>query len=125
MPKLIFITIFGYYPWGGSEELWQKTAIYAASKGFEVEAHIFTRSKDHPKVKELIKNNVKVIFRKDTISLLDRVARKAGLKSVNSYDVDNYWKKNLTDPNAIYIVSGGTTLDCVNARSLFDEMIAK
>ena len=125
MQKLVFITLMNYYPWGGSEELWQRTALLAAARGLSVEAHVFDSSHDHPKVNELIKAGVKVFFRKNALSVLDRALRRLKLNAINRFDKDNYWKARFTDKNSVYVISGGTTFDCLHFPSLFEHLIEK
>src|SRR5688500_2098073 len=114
MQKLVFITLMNYYPWGGSEELWQRTALLAKSKGLQVEAHLFDSSREHSKVKELVDAGVEVSFRKNVLSVFDRIVRRLNLSSFNKFDRDNYWNNQLTDGNSVYVVSGGTTFDCLH-----------
>jgi glycosyltransferase involved in cell wall biosynthesis len=120
MNKISFITLTNYYQWGGSEELWQRTALFARLKGWSVDAHVFDSSRDHAKVIELIKAGVKVSFRKNTYSFFDRTIRKVRLQSVNWFDRDNYWKRNLLVEGSTYVISGGTTFDCLQFSSLFE-----
>src|SRR5215204_4091031 len=41
MPSVFFISLMAGSPWGGSEELWYKTAVYAAGKGWKVGCAVY------------------------------------------------------------------------------------
>jgi len=122
MKKFSFITIMSYYPWGGSEELWQKTALHAAQNNIATEAHLFNPAIGHPKVKELSREKIKLHFRKQNPSLFDRIMRKMHLQHRNKKDPVNYWKNHFRQPADLYIISSGTTFDCSHYPELFDEL---
>jgi glycosyltransferase involved in cell wall biosynthesis len=47
MPSVFFISLMAGSPWGGSEELWYKTALYAGKKGWKVGCAVYYwRSKE-------------------------------------------------------------------------------
>ena len=47
-------------PWGGSEELWSRTALDLVAQGFPVSAVVFEWSPLHPRVQELKARGVDV-----------------------------------------------------------------
>src|SRR5436190_14531843 len=61
--KILFIsTMFGN-PWGGSEELWSRTALELATQGISVSANVHKWSPPHPRTHKLIDDGVEVRFR--------------------------------------------------------------
>ena len=64
--KILFITDIGS-PWGGSEELWSKTAERLVEKGFNVSASLPWFGTIHSKVKILMDKGIQVYFRKNKL----------------------------------------------------------
>jgi glycosyltransferase involved in cell wall biosynthesis len=73
MKKILFITDIGS-PWGGSEELWSKSAYLLNEKGYSVHASVGWHGSIHQKVQNLIDAGIKVHFRK---SILRKLCEKA------------------------------------------------
>jgi glycosyltransferase involved in cell wall biosynthesis len=89
--KIVFVSLMSGFSWGGSEELWHRTALYARKLGNEV----FTITKhwdtEHPKIQELKKNGVRTMFYSKppsyelvypVFTLKQRILRKVGLLSL-------------------------------------------
>ncbi|HSZ32581.1 MAG TPA: glycosyltransferase family 4 protein [Puia sp.] len=120
--KLSFITLNHYYPWGGSEELWKRTALMAVSNAISVEAHVFEISRNHNKVSDLINAGVNMHFRKNDTGVYGRLLKKLKLQSLNSKGIENYWGRHLQSQDTLYVISSGTTFDCVGFPSLFEHL---
>ena len=73
MKNILFITDIGS-PWGGSEELWSKSAIILKNEGYNVQASVGWYGQIHLKVHNLTNQGIKVHFRKSKIRSLLRKA---------------------------------------------------
>jgi glycosyltransferase involved in cell wall biosynthesis len=61
--KIIFISTMGLVPWGGSEELWSRTALDLVTRGFPVAASVLDWSPVHARVRDLQARGVEVCTR--------------------------------------------------------------
>ncbi|OBX25528.1 glycosyltransferase involved in cell wall biosynthesis [Gelidibacter algens] len=66
MKKILFITDIGL-PWGGSEELWSKSATILKNEGFNIQASVGWYGQVHPKMQNMIDIGIKVHFRKNKV----------------------------------------------------------
>jgi glycosyltransferase involved in cell wall biosynthesis len=66
--RFIFVTTPNSDPWAGSEELWGRTALDLASKGFAVCASVTEFSPLHPRMLELRRHGVELWLRPDWYS---------------------------------------------------------
>jgi glycosyltransferase involved in cell wall biosynthesis len=58
--RIIFVSTMSVDPWGGSEELWSRTALAFASQGFAVSAGVVEWSPLHPRVLNLQASGVEL-----------------------------------------------------------------
>ena len=61
--KILFISTQSSNPWGGSEELWSRTALEFAAQGTAVSANVHRWAPPHPRMVELIDGGVEMRFR--------------------------------------------------------------
>jgi glycosyltransferase involved in cell wall biosynthesis len=61
--RIGIISTMSGYPWGGSEELWAATALEALDAGHEVFVSVFGWSDKAPKLRELERRGVKILYR--------------------------------------------------------------
>jgi glycosyltransferase involved in cell wall biosynthesis len=73
---IIFISNLGSNAWGGSEELWSRTALNLASEGFLVIASVLGSSPLHPKIERLRACGINVSPRPNKLSYWQRARRK-------------------------------------------------
>lgn len=66
MTKILYITDIGS-PWGGSEELWSKSALLLKKLGYDIHASLPWYNQIHPKTQNLIDNKIKIHFRKNKL----------------------------------------------------------
>ncbi len=106
--RIAFISLYNYAPWGGSEDLWVKTAGYAAQQGHQVVASLYDfGEKTSPKIWELNEQGVKLHFRK-------RFQDNKGMMGRLSLLLDNRVLKNKYNdifrfkPEIIFINDPGT-----------------
>jgi glycosyltransferase involved in cell wall biosynthesis len=64
------------YPWGGSEELWSRTALDLRAQGLAVAASVLEWRPTHPRVRQLHERGIEVIQRPRFYSRLRRVGHK-------------------------------------------------
>jgi len=107
--KIAFITLMGAIPWGGSEELWYRTALYAKRQGHEVFCSVYRFDTIHPKIQNLIDNKIEVDFRQRFNSGGNLFYKtKIYLQNRITYLQDNYKKLLKFNPDVILISQGGT-----------------
>jgi len=107
--KIAFITLMGGSQWGGSEDLWQKTAIFAKKNGHSVICSVYKFECVHSKIQELIDLNIEINYRnlfKNNASLFYkiRIYFKNRISGLNK----NYkWLLDF-NPDLILINQGGS-----------------
>jgi glycosyltransferase involved in cell wall biosynthesis len=74
-PRIAFISTNLGDPWGGSEELWSRTALDLLGQGFRVSASVDKWSPPHPRIRNLIERGVEVSFRPVPYPLWRRARR--------------------------------------------------
>jgi glycosyltransferase involved in cell wall biosynthesis len=74
--RIVFFSTQEGEPWGGSEELWSRTALRLVAEGFPVSASVRAWSPPHQRVLSLIKHGVEVRFRPAPYPLRQRVWRR-------------------------------------------------
>tara|TARA_B110000285_G_C15098896_1_gene603780 strand:- start:296 stop:1432 length:1137 start_codon:yes stop_codon:yes gene_type:complete len=90
MKKILFVTDVAS-PWGGSEELWSKSAIAMKSDGYDVYASVGYFGQVHYKIQNLINLGVIVSFRKSKVRKLMR----KGLVSMNKEGLANKYATDI------------------------------
>ena len=106
-------------PWGGSEELWSKTARLARQQGTQVQTLTRYRESEPLPIAELRAAGVETLFYyPDSRALRNRVAVRLGLRQPRSkvfpaMDAD------------VYIISCGTIWDFYYFRTLTDYVLSK
>ena len=83
MAKIGFVSTLEGHLWGGSEELWSKTAIRLVEKGNTVGANLWRRSAPVPQIEHLAQNGCLVTIRRD----LRRISRFTGYLPLKWLDV--------------------------------------
>lgn len=115
--KIGFVSLMHGAIWGGSEELWSKTALLALTEGHTVVSLTYGWSISPPKIQKLQEAGVITKFWfDDSSSLLTRIAVKLGLKTAKSklvpaIDVD------------VFVVSNGSIWDFIRRRTITDKII--
>lgn len=61
--RIAFVSIIFADPWGGSEELWSRTATKLVAEGYAISASVREWPAIHPRVRQLIDDGVEVWFR--------------------------------------------------------------
>jgi len=117
--KIAFVSLMRGAPWGGSEELWSKTALQALAEGHQVESLTFGWAVESPKITKLREAGVNTKFYYDNRpTTLSRVAVKLKLKKaqpaiVPPIDAD------------IIVISNGSVWDFIRYQEVTDNVIGK
>jgi glycosyltransferase involved in cell wall biosynthesis len=98
MPSVFFISLMAGSPWGGSEELWYKTALSAAGKGWKVGCAVYYWPAKENRMKVLGNAGAKIFFLdnkgRSKRNLLERVQNKLSKakvkRMIRSLPVDDY-----------------------------------
>ncbi|TVT38265.1 glycosyltransferase family 4 protein [Hymenobacter setariae] len=118
--KIAFISLMRFSPWGGSEELWSKTALLALTEGHTV----FSLTCDwglstSTRIKKLQDAGVITHFYyNDSRNIVDRVAVKLGLKKPKSEIIP------ILDAD-IFVISNGSVWDFTRSRNIISSFISK
>jgi glycosyltransferase involved in cell wall biosynthesis len=88
MPSVFFISLMAGSPWGGSEELWYKTALYAAKKGWKTGCAVYHWPAKEDKM-EALKNAGATVYYlpnkgRSKRSLLERIQNKISKAKVKA-----------------------------------------
>lgn len=116
--KIGFVSLMRIADWGGSEELWSKTALLALREGYEVESLTFGWAPVSPRIAKLREAGVDTHFYyNDSQALLSRVAVRLGIKKGRSEQVPPLGAD-------VYIISNGSTWDFLYNRQLVNRVVA-
>jgi glycosyltransferase involved in cell wall biosynthesis len=94
--------------WGGSEELWSRTAQYLANDGFSVSASI-GYSPSHNRIKELAKHGIDIHSRPAQYPFMQRALAKLSMSDKSLVDNDIWRFLNARKP-ALVVISDGLGL---------------
>ncbi len=112
-------------PWGGSEELWSKTALLLAKNGVRVTASVHGWAKRHPRIEELIASGISVFERKPIFpGFGERMMRRFRLSKHRDL-AENAFRAWLTDdhPNLVVFNDGRVSARPKWGRICFDHKI--
>lgn len=115
--KILFISTMSNSSWGGSEELWAKSANFAIEQGHEVTASVYNWQPLHPKLIELKNKGAKIHVRKKIYFGASTYSRIKGfiIKKIFSHkDISGLIKYK---PDAI-VISQGTVYECMSIEFL-------
>jgi len=98
MPSVLFISLMSGSAWGGSEELWYKTALYAAGRGWKVECAVYHWPAKESKMQALKNAGAVIIYLpnkgRSKRNLVERIQNKisktAARQVIRSLPVDKY-----------------------------------
>jgi len=111
--KLLFISTMNGYSWGGSEELWFETALFAKSQGKDVEAVVFKNDPIHPKFSRLEKMGIRVHFVEKEKVVMPNLIKRGTLKVLNRPVNIKYENRfsfiSSLNPDEIILSQGGCT----------------
>ena len=105
LPKtILFISTMAGSPWGGSEELWTRTAVLLAKQGVPVAASVHGWPQLHRRISELSRAGVDLHPRPVNLSLMARIRRNISGKERIVFDIERSFK-NLS-PSLVVISNG-------------------
>jgi glycosyltransferase involved in cell wall biosynthesis len=115
--KIAFVSLMDIIPWGGSEELWYKTAKLAIAKGHIVITLSQSWDSTPQKIIELKElGATNKFYFKPAYTIKDRFLIKLKLKRSEAYVVPN------VDAD-VYIISNGSTMDFLQKESLCEKIL--
>jgi glycosyltransferase involved in cell wall biosynthesis len=74
--SIAFISNMSGSAWGGSEELWARTATRLVNEGWPVRASVLCAGKPHPRIRELERSGISLQIRKPTAPVWKRALNK-------------------------------------------------
>src|SRR6266542_2026445 len=89
MKKILFVSCNDWMPWGGSEELWSKTALKISQKGFKVLVSVKDWQPAPAGIQNMEKEGVEITRRGNyRYSVPQRITAKLGITDLkNKYDI--------------------------------------
>lgn len=116
--KIAFVSLMRVVAWGGSEELWYKTALLALAEGDTVESLTYQWPATPEKISHLQRAGVSTKFYQGSeTSLLLRAAVKLRLRQ------DRALLLPAVEAD-VYVISNGSTWDFVRFRYITDQLVA-
>jgi glycosyltransferase involved in cell wall biosynthesis len=110
--RIIFCSTMEGASWGGSEELWSRTAKVLASQGYPVSASIPEAAALHPCVRDLAENGIDLWPRSQCYSLRQHPIRRVAARQVGVlvYEVARLLRRR---PPAVVVFSDGGPLPSI------------
>lgn len=115
--RLLFISTMSNSSWGGSEELWVKSANYAIDEGHEVIASVYNWKPLHPKLIELQDKGAKIHLRKKIFYGTSTLLRIKGFLYKKFFASKDILRLIKYKPDAI-IISQGTVYESMSSEFL-------
>lgn len=117
--KVAFVSLMNGVEWGGSEELWYRTAKLAMAKGHSIATLTRQWKKIPDKIVELqnLGSDAKFFYR-PSYTLLDRAAIKLKLKSYKTEIIPDL-------PADVYVISNGSTFDFLYNREVCNYIVSQ
>ena len=116
--KIAFVSLMRIAPWGGSEELWSKTALHALGEGHTVETLTYGWIPDSPRIVQLQQAGIITKFyHDDSRVLLDRIKVRLRLQTPKSELVP------LLNADII-VISNGSIWDFLYFKNITNKIVA-
>src|SRR6478609_10043647 len=85
MKRILFVSANEWMPWGGSEELWSKTALKISDKGYKVLVSVKEWEPMPEGIQRLERRGIQVFKRKKySYSYKEKLAAKYGIRELKS-----------------------------------------
>jgi L-malate glycosyltransferase len=110
--KILFISTMAASPWGGSEELWLKSATYALEQGHEVIASVYDWGQLHPKLLEFKAKGGKV-QKRQRVFYGHSLVRRAFGKIIKIISAPRQIKALAKLAPDVVFISQGTVYECM------------
>jgi len=114
---IIFVSTMDGDPWGGSEELWSRTALDLAAQGFSVCASVHEWSPPHKRVLALVEGGVDVWVRPSRYSIWKRAWRKVTCTQ-EAFMVAELRKQIVSNVPSLVVMSSGSALPPIELLEL-------
>lgn len=122
--KILFISTMSNSSWGGSEELWAKSANFAIEQGHEVTASVYNWQPLHPKLIELKNKGAKIHVRKKIYYGTSTYLRIKGFIIKKFFSHKDIVRLSICKPDII-IISQGTVYESMSPEFLKLSEITK
>src|SRR5215471_9973753 len=111
MPRghIAFVSTMEGAPWGGSEELWSRTALNLAAQGFSVWASVHEWSPPHKRVLALVEGGVDVWVRPSRYSIWKHAWHRVS-STEEALMVTDLRKRIFAKAPSLVVLSTGTAL---------------
>ncbi|SHF92377.1 glycosyltransferase [Flavisolibacter ginsengisoli] len=107
MPSIFFISLMNGLPWGGSEELWYRSALYAAQKGWKVGCAVYHWKEKEQKLQLLEKAGCSIYWFPNEGRKKEKLADKIQYK-LTKYRLKRFIKSlPVKDYDMVVINQGG------------------
>lgn len=121
--KIAFISLMGGAPWGGSEALWNKTAMIALEQGHQVFISVYKWDKIHPKISELQDKGAIVNLRDRYNPSLPFLRKLTSYANNNLLKSSSDFKKLWNFKPDVVLINQGNNFDMlVHHYSLYEEI---
>jgi len=110
--KILFISTMASSSWGGSEELWYKSAIHASEKEHEVVVSVYNWQPLNQKILTLIDKGIEVNLRKKIYFGSSTFSRLRGFLIKKIFSAADIIRLSKYHPDVI-IISQGTIFECM------------
>ncbi len=111
--RVLFISTMAGAAWGGSEELWVKTAAHAMEQGHQISISVYDWGALHPKVQQLKEKGAQVTVRKRIYFGSSVMNRGKGLLVKKIFAEREIIQLKSFKPEAI-VISQGTIYECMS-----------
>jgi glycosyltransferase involved in cell wall biosynthesis len=110
--RIAFISTLSHLPWGGSELLWYRTAVYAKEQGHDVMVSVYNNKPETKKITELKIKKIKIHKWVRFENKNDKISSK----------LLNYLKRNLFKPDKSFhgLCEYNPDIICISQASTFD-----
>ena len=116
--KIGFVSLMRVADWGGSEELWSKTALRALNEGFEIESLTFGWNPTSSRIAKLQQAGVDTKFyHSNSAAKIDRILVRLGVKKGRSETTPSM-------DSDIYVISNGNIWDFLRLKPITDYIIS-
>ncbi len=115
--KILFISTMASAPWGGSEELWVKSALYAKEQGHDVIASVYNWQPLNAKIAELKNKGITIDLRKKIFFGSSTYSRIKGFLAKTLFSNKDILRLSKYKPDVI-VISQGTIYECMFANFL-------
>jgi glycosyltransferase involved in cell wall biosynthesis len=87
MKSILFISLMNGDPWGGSEELWFQTAMFAITNGYKVDCLVYDQENKKPRLQPLVAAGAKIWYIPNEGKLERSLSEKVQFKITKKFKI--------------------------------------